>query len=343
MPLKPKAHDPDDDFDDGGEDSTLADVTLDLEGGEDDPGTGEDDGRDQQRKATDRRDDGDDARRPRRSADEEDDEGYSARVRKRLAKERAKRGESERRAAEAEAEAARLRKQLSTVQSRAVDSSVASLDDKRKDLLKQIVAAREEGDTEKEIALQDELDDVKFDLRRAKEAKAAVSRRVQEDGDDGRARQEQKAQPREITRRFLDEVGFSEWSRADKAMLSAVDVEIAEEGRLTPDQPEYYDEMRKRMRKLRPDLFDDVSDGFDDDDDDQPQRRTRRRSPASAGTRESGRSDVSGSRVKVTAQDKRIMRMMKLDPTNAAHLREFAANKRQRVRSERADGDFDEE
>lgn len=355
MPLTPQrlGFNPDDDFEDADADDGLDDIEIDPDRTErGDDGEDDDGGKPKRR---DDRDDEDDGSlrggRRRREAkgrdDEDDDEGYSVRVRKRIARLRAQKGESDRALAVQRAENAKLREQVNRATTSAIDSSVSSLEKARKDLLEKIAAAKEGGDTKLEVELEDELADVRERLRSAKyhKSRAAATRGDDDTGadDGGKPRgQGQPAKLRKITRDFLDEVGFEDWKPSDKALLGGIDAELAAEEDLTPDDPEYYDELRRRMRKRAPHLFDEED--LDEDDDDPPPRR-KRRTPASAGGRESAsRSDLSGSTVRITAQDKRVMRTLKLDPNDKDHLRQFAAEKRARLRDERANRrDRDEE
>lgn len=188
--------------------------------------------------------------------------------------------------------------------------------------------AKEDGDTDKEVELNAELNDLqsrKRDLEGNKTRLEESAAQFEE-----RAKVEIQPASRELPRGTQDWLERNAWIKdpafkAQAAYARVLDAQLARHMR--PTDPRYFQELDKLIAKEMPGLKTEV------------QARTRR--PAGNGSRPSGavapggRSAGAGrtsttspkNRVTLTAADIKNMRDFKLDPKNPAHLKQYARAK----------------
>ena len=265
----------------------------------------------------------DDDERPDPLADPLDDDGdepYSKRVRKRIARERRLKSNALARSQQLEHENAELRRRLETRDDRN-DDQVKDLENKVGDLKTRLEKAIEDGNTKQQLDLEDQLYDARADLREAKSQTERASPQRQ-DGGDGQ-RQPERANPHRD--RFLYK--HSRWwgDRSRKAVklqrrVMMIDAEVAEDG-YDPNTREYWDEVERRMAREYPKQFGNTKTR-------QKRRRGNRPStPSVAQSRVPRGGRGGGKQVRITAEDRENMQRFGLDPANAQHVKEYAANK----------------
>lgn len=326
------------------EDGPDADVEkeIDLDGGtDDDPAASKSEGRG---KEPDPFDDDSDGQPPEEEEPEpkpedgkakeadgdEDDAEYSKKVQRRINKEVAKRKSIETRAERLERENRELRERLGQTQTQALDNSISGLEAKVSTLRGKVQDAIDSGDTQTQLDLQDQLDDAKYDLRRAREAREQAPRPAEPDSGDRQPRTMTPEQKREQMLRSLPQKsqdwiaarGFFDWSESQKAFAMGIDSELTAEG-WSPDDDGYYAEMDKRISIAFPDLYDD---GEDDTDTPAPQKRTKAANRSAPPSTAPGGRQTSG-KVRLGPAEFKEMRRFGLDPDNAEHVAAFAREK----------------
>ena len=343
MPADTKKPRPDSELFDDGDDDILGPVDVPLDPDEQEAmeflgeaGADEDDEEDEPRPKKRQADDEDDE--PRRGRLRQGDDNDLTRgikkpeIRRRIGVATARQREVERRAEALEQENLQLRRQVEDVGGAAVKSTVTGLETKLEGIRSKLKAAKEEGDSDAEVDLIDEMTETRAHLMRAKEAQGRMRPRREEEADDGEPRPQPRADKpklRPITQKWLQDVEFDDWGAGDKGLTTGIDAELAAEG-WDPGGEDYYEEMEKRIARRAPHLVDKygLRMGSDDDDADDPPPRPRReaRTPVSRGSRTP--TTPNRNTVRLTGADKRQMRVYKLDPGNPDHVREFALNRR---------------
>jgi hypothetical protein len=219
-----------------------------------------------------------------------------------------------------------------------IDRLDGEISAKKRELSKAI----EDGDTEAQIELN-------VALAEAIASKKAAQIQAPSDDDDDDVvtaepddvKQRQAQLVRSWTQSHDDWFGKPGFERETR-MARRLDSEVFREG-YEPHEDEYFEELDRRIREKAPHLFD--SEESEDNDEDgassgalkpEPRSRKDKRSAVAGVAPEGDKKTVrkDGNRVRITADDKRIMRNFNLDPRNPEHVREFALNKRQATRGE---------
>ncbi len=234
---------------------------------------------------------------------------------------------AERRAAEAEAQ---LRKQRKAQ----TEETVQQLDTQISDVEAQLEAALEAEDTKLQVKLTSKLTDLK--ARRIAHDYIDRGEEDTDGGDGADGRGSRTPQKNELVDKFTDQhadwfkrPGFERQTR----LLYRLDKEVHADG-YDPTDPEYFEELNRRLREKAPEVFDD--EGGDADDRrgrTRAQDEGRRRSAVAGSDRDvdgrytSRRGDPN--KVKLTPEDFANMRNFGLDPNNPEVIKEYARNKRQ--------------
>jgi len=299
-------------------------------------------------------------RRGKKRADEDDDSDYSRRVQRRINREIAVRRRTQAALEQERAARKKLEERIARIEQAQKDeqgeASLKELDEKIRQTAAELAKAKEEANTAREVELQIQLGDLqaekaklqaKLEIERQERVRAATK----DDDDDGinSVRHQGKARSSEWVRANRRWWNTSRWKEAREDAI-AHDVTILEEiqdGELNfePYSDEHFEELARRLKADYPDLEVRTIDGnvFGDDSDDEyddsgdrmkydrsnGRMRTARPPMGGLGGRDGRRerSEVEMARhgrVTLTEEDKRIMRIFKLDPNNATHKKYFA-------------------
>ena len=202
---------------------------------------------------------------------------------------------------------------------------VSTFDREIRDKTAELIKAKEEADTAKEVALSDEITELRMKKRDAETAKA----RLDSVPDPAAAANGQPA-ANPLAVRWL---GRNRWMAndafsAEAAEARRIDKEIFAEGRLRPDTPEYFAEMDRRIKRNLPNLQTRVKAVFGDATGQQrPGKPGAGAQPAVRRTAPAGGGGSRPNRVTITPADKANMRRFGLDPNDKKALREYALNK----------------
>lgn len=262
-------------------------------------------------------------------SDDDDISQHTERVQKRIMRERRLKQAERERAEAAEAQVAELAEKVNELSTKfsqieqqgskaKLAEQLTAAKSKLADLKTQYRQARVDGDVDAELRLHDEINEIDFQRRlmeAAAQQQAAAPARAAADTTPAAAAKP-KAQPSPQTQAWLERnKGWYGKDAVLTAAAQAIDKEVFRESGYTPNDPEYFAELDRRMVK-----------------------RGLRRPAASA-----ARSPVAGAgggggaptgdrpqsnRVTLTAADKATMRQFRLDPTNPAHVKQFAVEKR---------------
>lgn len=210
------------------------------------------------------------------SDDDDDDSDMDARSKRKMYLARKKAREAQQRADEAERlaqerieaaerKAEEAERRASRNLEVGVNATVETLEAQEKALRADLKKAKEEGDTEKEIELQDKWTDLKVDLISARRAADNLkSKRKDDDGEDDydasrtRGRRDaddkgtrQKTGEKTIPKRFQKWMERNEWIQDPKRYaaeingMSAIETELRKEG-FDPNDEDFYRELDKR-------------------------------------------------------------------------------------------------
>lgn len=260
--------------------------------------------------------------------DEEDDDDRQPRnaFQKRLDRERRAKLKARREAEEANTRAQELARQLEQ-QSRTISEAERKrIDDDIASVKRQLKDAFENGDTDKQVDLTTQLSEL--------QAKKLVADRQQPSGDTQPDGQQQGGMP-ELAQKWMKkngdwfrQPGFERYTRA----ANRIDSELYQEG-YDVNSRDYYKELDRRLSTQFPDMFDDEKPGRRGQG--QRDRRSTVASVDGASNSRASKRALSG-RVELGADDFRVMRAFGLDPNDPAHLKEFAASRRERLAAENA-------
>lgn len=298
-------------------DEPLLDIDDEIE--DEDPEESDDEDGDEE--DSDEEVEGDDEDVESEEADEEDEEeSYSKRVKKRIMREKRRADALQTQLIENDTRLRRLEQRLEAeadegklkAKKESVESSLTALRaDKR--------AALEEGDTDKQIEIDDKILDLKADLRQAeREAKDARQRleETRSSGDeviDG-------INIGKLPPKAQDWIARHKEFRSDPKFRRAVlatDAFLTSKG-MNHQSDSYWKRLEREIAGDFPDYF--------------PKPRKQQQKPRSTtgGTKGLGnRPDVDKRRgkVRITSEDKRNMQRFGLDPNNRDHIREYAHTK----------------
>lgn len=197
-------------------------------------------------------------------------------------------------------------------------------------LAEKLKQAREEGKTGDEIAVQRQitelgtirttLEKVKTEAEREPEKPASRESRPADSG---------SVKPKnQLASRWQSQ--NAAWLNDPKhrpkvAYLTELDRQLAAEGN-DPNSDDYFKELTKRMKKTFPDLGVRHVDGKPPATG-QRQRGGSKGSPVAAAKQTAGADKPNGNRVKITGDDLRMMRRLRLDTSNKDVLKAYARNK----------------
>lgn len=203
--------------------------------------------------------------------DEDDDSDYGKKVKKRIARETYKRREVERRLAEASAELERLRHersqsatQLTSSQEMALSAHEERLKAERERLKRDYRDAVERGDSEKLFEVEEQIADVRVELKRLGFLRDEMKARRPAQADDGAQDDTGQATapaPRQQPRPSQKAVDWAAqnkaWFGPNRAMTAAaygIDADLKEEG-YDANSDDFYSELTRRVRELFPTQF----------------------------------------------------------------------------------------
>jgi hypothetical protein len=234
-----------------------------------------------------------------------DDLPYSEKVRKRIQKEVAKRAEAEQRIAE-------LEDRLSTMERKTIDIASKSLTNQYSSISQKLKQAIEEGNTEEQIKLYESMADIRSQMNKTQEYASELPKKS-----------ETKKTVPPLAADWVKE--NSQWFnkpgyRKETAMAYGIDAELTEEGWDASD-PEYYDEMTRRLKSSNLPHFSKSEESSSQTDKNVVQKANRVQSPVAGVSRKKG---IDSNRVKLTSDDLDTARKFGIDINDEAALKRFA-------------------
>jgi len=234
-----------------------------------------------------------------------DDLPYSEKVRKRIQKEVAKRAEAEQRIAE-------LEDRLSSMERKTIDIASKSLTNQYSSISQKLKQAIEEGNTEEQIKLYESMADIRSQMNKTQEYASELPKKS-----------ETKKTVPPLASDWVKE--NSQWFnkpgyRKETAMAYGIDAELTEEGWDASD-PEYYDEMNKRLKSSNLPYFSKSEDSASQNDKNVVQKANRVQSPVAGVSRKKG---IDSNRVKLTSEDLDTAKKFGIDINDEAALKRFA-------------------
>lgn len=234
---------------------------------------------------------------------------------------------------ETEANYSELQKRIDTLEAKQrVDASEieytstkTKLDGEITKVREKLEAAVEAGDTKAQVALTEELSDLKSDLRVKKDkfetAKEAIAKKAAEPPSSIVTRKVQ--QWTRAHRRFGTDQVFQDF-------VKSTDRQIAKEG-FDPESSEYYAELDKRVKQRYPEEYPKTKQANGKDKNGTPVKRASH--PSASFRRDNGAKPktkdgfvIRGSKVTLTARQQENMRAFQLDPSNPNDVREYVNN-----------------
>ena len=234
-----------------------------------------------------------------------DDLPYSEKVRKRIQKEVAKRAEAEQRIAE-------LEDRLSSMERKTIDIASKSLTNQYSSISQKLKQAIEEGNTEEQIKLYESMADIRSQMNKTQEYASELPKKS-----------ETKKTVPPLAADWVKE--NSQWFnkpgyRKETAMAYGIDAELTEEGWDASD-PEYYDEMTRRLKSSNLPHFSKSEESSSQTDKNVVQKANRVQSPVAGVSRKKG---IDSNRVKLTSDDLDTARKFGIDINDEAALKRFA-------------------
>ena len=235
----------------------------------------------------------------------------------------------------AEQENEQLRKQLADRKKSESSSHLKALDDSISSAQTALKIAVEKGDTDEQVEATDRLSALRAEKIVADGEALALERDLPPPP---------KAAPRtnDLATDWMDRnnawygvAGFEKQTR----IANEVDQAVERDGDYEMTSPEYFEEVDKRLRKRLPGFFDDEAVKPTEDDDPLPAKRGKPVQPVATvdGDDKGAVKALQTGKVELGPEDFAIMRRFNLDPKNPEHLKEFAANRRERLTQEAAD------
>ena len=230
---------------------------------------------------------------------------YSVKVRKRIQKEVAKRAEAEQRIVD-------LEQKINSMEKRTYDMANKSLSNQATAVSNELKSAIEEGNTEKQVKLYENLAEIRSQMTKTEDYAARVPK-VKEKKD--------KAPP--VASEWVKE--NSQWFnkpgfRKETAMAYGIDAELTEEGWDVHD-PGYYDEMNKRLKASGLGYFTKSEENTSKSNQNVVQKTNRVQSPVAGVSRKKG---TSSNRVKLTSDDLTTAKNFGININDEAALKRFA-------------------
>ena len=230
---------------------------------------------------------------------------YSVKVRKRIQKEVAKRAEAEQRNVD-------LEQKISMMEKRTYDMANKSLSNQATAVSNELKSAIEEGNTDKQVKLYENLAEIRSQMTKTEDYAARVPK-VKEKKD--------KAPPLasewvKENSQWFNKPGF----RKETAMAYGIDAELTEEGWDVHD-PGYYDEMNKRLKASGLGYFTKSEENTSKSNQNVVQKTNRVQSPVAGVSRKKG---TSSNRVKLTGDDLATAKTFGININDDAALKRFA-------------------
>ena len=234
-----------------------------------------------------------------------DDMPYSVKVRKRIQKEVAKRAEAEQRIVD-------LEQKINSMEKRTFDMANKSLSNQATAVSNELKAAIEEGNTDKQVKLNENLAEIRSQMTKTEDYAARVPK----------AKEKKEKAPPLATEwvkensTWFNKPGF----RKETAMAYGIDAELTEEGWDVHD-PGYYDEMNKRLKASGLGHFNKSEENTSKKEQNVVQKTNRVQSPVAGVSRKKG---TSSNRVKLTSDDLATAKNFGIDINDEAALKRFA-------------------
>jgi len=230
---------------------------------------------------------------------------YSEKVRKRIQKEVAKRAEAEQRIAE-------LEDRLSSMERKTIDIASKSLSNQYSSVSQKLKQAIDEGNTEEQIKLYESMADIRSQMNKTQEYASEMPKKT----DPKKPIPPLASDWVKENSNWFNKPGY----RKETAMAYGIDAELTEEGWDASD-PEYYDEMNKRLKSSNLPYFSKSEDSASQNDKNVVQKANRVQSPVAGVSRKKG---IDSNRVKLTSDDLDTARKFGIDINDEAALKRFA-------------------
>lgn len=185
--------------------------------------------------------------------------------------------------------------------------------------------AKEGGETDDELKLENEIADLRMKRQKAKDIEEQLAQEPQPKPEAAAA-----APQNPLVQRWR---GRNKWYgdqkfKAEADFTAMIDREIFAEKRLSPNTPEYFVELDRRIHDRMPALRVRIRKEFGAGPAGKPAMRTM---PVIRGNVARGDGAKRTNKVELTRADLQNMRDFGMDPANKGHLREYAEQKRQRI------------
>jgi hypothetical protein len=230
---------------------------------------------------------------------------YSEKVRKRIQKEVAKRAEAEQRIAE-------LEDRLVTMEKKTIDIASKSLSNQYSSVSQKLKQAIDEGNTEEQIKLYESMADIRSQMNKTQEYASEMPKKT----DPKKPIPPLASDWVKENSNWFNKPGY----RKETAMAYGIDAELTEEGWDASD-PEYYDEMNKRLKASNLPHFSKSEDSASQNDKNVVQKANRVQSPVAGVSRKKG---IDSNRVKLTSEDLDTAKKFGIDINDEAALKRFA-------------------
>lgn len=244
-------------------------------------------------------------------------ENYSKAMQDRVLRERRLRRQAEERAEELDRRTRELELRAYNSDKAGLDILSSSIDRDIKEKTAELKIAKEEGNTDNEISLTGELEELRAKKRKVESTKETLRK------------PEEKPVINTMAKRWLDRNRWfsNEAFRAEQGYAQAIDSALAAEGKLKPDTPEYFVELDKRIHERIPVLRSKIKKVFGGN------APTNKAAPV--GMRRSVAQKPVGNKVVLTKEDLRNAQDFGIDIKNKTQLAAYARAKRDRELAER--------
>ena len=230
---------------------------------------------------------------------------YSVKVRKRIQKEVAKRAEAEQRNVD-------LEQKISMMEKRTYDMANKSLSNQATAVSNELKSAIEEGNTDKQVKLYENLAEIRSQITKTEDYAARVPK-VKEKKDKAPPLASEWVKENSL---WFNKPGY----RKETAMAYGIDAELTEEGWDVHD-PGYYDEMTKRLKASGLSYFNKAEENTSKSNQNVVQKTNRVQSPVAGVSRKKG---TSSNRVKLTGDDLATAKTFGININDDAALKRFA-------------------
>jgi len=263
----------------------------------------------------------------------EDDE-YSKKVQARIKREQRAKVKERQRGDYWEDQAKTIAKDSYERDKKSLERTVEQADSAQEQVQTDLKRAIEDGNTEDQVRLTTRLSDLKADKVLAESRLEDLSPDGNVQPFDDKVTPEGKKSDESLADKWMDDRG--DWYGANgferqTRLANRLDREVFADG-YRPDNPDYFEELDKRIKEKEPKLYEDLDAAGDDTDKDDKNDKPDKRGKsvvAPVGGNEARRQRTSGSKVELTEDDFANMRRFNLDPNDPEVLKEYARNKRE--------------